>query len=48
MLSKSSPLYREALFSFSLWENRAQERELTLLKTHADRERKALHRQLEK
>lgn len=48
MLSKSSPLYRDSLFSFSLWESRAQERELALYRKHTDRERKALHRQMEK
>ncbi|KAI4878268.1 hypothetical protein NFI96_011785, partial [Prochilodus magdalenae] len=48
MLSKSSPLYRDSLFSFSLWEWRAQERELTLLRKQTDRERRALQRQIEK
>ena len=48
MLSKSSPLYRDSLFSFSLWESRAQERELALYRKNTDRERKALHRQMEK
>ncbi|XP_049910332.1 myomegalin-like isoform X5 [Epinephelus moara] len=48
MLSKSSPLYRDSLFSFSLWEWKAQERELLLLKKLTDRERRALLTQLEK
>ena len=48
MLSKSSPLYRDSLFSFSMWECRGQERELVLLKKHMDRERRALLTQLEK
>ncbi|KAK1896286.1 Myomegalin [Dissostichus eleginoides] len=48
MLSKSSPLYRDSLFSFSLWEWKAQERELLLLKKLTDRERRALLAQLEK
>lgn len=48
MLSKSSPLYRDSLFSFSLWEWRAQERELTLLRKQTERERRALQRQIEK
>ncbi|CAF96725.1 unnamed protein product [Tetraodon nigroviridis] len=42
MLSKSSPLYRDALFSFSLWEWKAQEREVLLLKKAGERERRAL------
>lgn len=33
MLSKSSPLYRDALFSFSLWEWKANERERRALLT---------------
>ncbi len=48
MLSKSSPLYRDSLFSFTLWEWKAQERELLLLKKLTDRERRALLAQLEK
>ncbi|XP_078114414.1 myomegalin isoform X9 [Sander vitreus] len=48
MLSKSSPLYRDSLFSFSLWEWKAQERELLLLKKLTDRERRALLAQLQK
>jgi len=48
MLSKSSPLYRDSLFSFSLWEWKAQGRELLLLKKLPDRERRALLAQLEK
>lgn len=48
MLSKRSPLYRDSLFSFSLWESRAQERELALYRKHTEIERRALHRQLEK
>ncbi|CAB1323888.1 unnamed protein product, partial [Coregonus sp. 'balchen'] len=48
MLSKSSPLYRDSLFSFSLWESRVQERELALYRKHTERERRALHRQMEK
>lgn len=48
MLSKSSPLYRDALFSFSLWEWKAQERELLLLRKHTDRERRAMLTQLDK
>ncbi|KAG7231431.1 hypothetical protein INR49_011941, partial [Caranx melampygus] len=48
MLSKSSPLYRDSLFSFSLWEWKAQERELLLLRKHTDRERRALLAQLDK
>lgn len=48
MLSKSSPLYRDALFSFSLWEWRAQEREVLLLKKSNERERRALLSQLHK
>ncbi|MBN3312100.1 MYOME protein, partial [Atractosteus spatula] len=48
MLSKSNPLYRESLFSFSLWECRAQERELLFLRKQAERERRALHRELDK
>lgn len=47
MLSKSSPLYRDSLFSFSLWEWKAQERELLLLKKHTDRERRAMLTQLD-
>ncbi|TKS75200.1 Myomegalin Cardiomyopathy-associated protein 2 [Collichthys lucidus] len=47
MLSKSSPLYRDSLFSFSLWEWKAQERELLLLKKLTDRERRALLAQLD-
>uniref|UniRef100_A0AAY5KHB9 Phosphodiesterase 4D interacting protein n=1 Tax=Esox lucius TaxID=8010 RepID=A0AAY5KHB9_ESOLU len=48
MLSKSSPLYRDSLFSFSLWESRVQERELVLYRKHTERERKTMHRELEK
>ncbi|XP_030289747.1 myomegalin-like isoform X4 [Sparus aurata] len=48
MLSKSSPLYRDSLFSFSLWEWKAQERELLLLRKLADRDRRALLAQLDK
>ncbi|MEQ2240935.1 hypothetical protein ILYODFUR_020208 [Ilyodon furcidens] len=48
MLSRSSPLYRDALFSFSLWEWKAQERELLLLKKHTDQERRAMLTQLDK
>ncbi|KAI1891487.1 hypothetical protein AGOR_G00144320 [Albula goreensis] len=48
MLSKSSPLYRESLFSYSLWECRAQERELAFLRKQLERERRALQRQTEK
>lgn len=48
MLSKSSPLYRDSLFSFSLWEWKAQERELLLLRKHTDRERRAMLAQLDK
>lgn len=48
MLSKSSPLYRDALFSFSLWEWKAQEREVLLLKKAGERERKAMLTQIHK
>ncbi|XP_056459300.1 myomegalin [Gadus chalcogrammus] len=48
MLSQSSPLYRASLYSFSLWEWRAQERELALLKRHSDRERTSALTQLDK
>ncbi|XP_051951662.1 myomegalin-like isoform X5 [Xyrauchen texanus] len=48
MLSKSSPLYRDSLFSFSLWELQVQKRELAILKKQTEREKKALHRELEK
>ena len=48
MLSKSSPLYRDSLYSFSLWEWKAQERELALLKKHSDRERRTALTQLDK
>lgn len=48
MLSKSSPLYRESLFSFSLWECRVQERELAFLRKQLERERRSLQRQTEK
>ncbi|XP_077076922.1 myomegalin isoform X10 [Siphateles boraxobius] len=48
MLSKSSPLYRNSLFSFSLWEWQVQKRELAILKKQAERERRTLHRQIEK
>ncbi|RXN16831.1 myomegalin-like isoform X7 [Labeo rohita] len=48
MLSKSSPLYRDSLFSFSLWEWQVQKRELAILKKQTEREKRMLHRQLEK
>lgn len=48
MLSKSSPLYRNSLFSFSLWESRVQERELTLLRAQVERERRALQHHVQK
>lgn len=48
MLSKSSPLYRDALFSFSLWEWKAQEREVLLLKKAGERETRALLTQIHK
>lgn len=48
MLSKSSPLYRDSLFSFSMWELKAQERELLLLKKLTDREKRTLLAQLDK
>ncbi|KAG2461578.1 MYOME protein, partial [Polypterus senegalus] len=48
MLSKSSPLYRESLFSFSLWEFRTQERELALVRKQLEWERRALQKELEK
>lgn len=48
MLSKSSPLYRESLFSFSLWEWQVQKRELAILKKQTEREKRMLHRQMEK
>jgi len=48
MLSKSSPLYRDSLFSFSLWEWQVMKRELAILKKQAERERRTLHRQIEK
>lgn len=46
MLSRSSPLYRDSLFSFSLWEWRAQERELQLLRRLAEQDRRVLLAQL--
>lgn len=48
MLSKSSPLYRDSLFSFSLWEWQVQKRELAIVKKQTERERRTLHRQIEK
>ncbi|GAA6105094.1 myomegalin isoform X2 [Tachysurus ichikawai] len=48
MLSKSSPLYRNSLFSFSLWESRVQERELVLLRGQVERERRALQLHIQK
>lgn len=48
MLSKSSPLYRNSLFSFSLWERRVQERELVLLRKQVERERRAQQQHIEK
>lgn len=46
MLSRSCPLYRDSLFSFSLWEWQAQERELLLLRRLGERDRRALLAQL--
>lgn len=43
MLSKSSPLYRDSLFSFSRWEWRAQ-----LLRRVGERDRRALLAQLDR
>uniref|UniRef100_UPI00403ACBF0 myomegalin isoform 16 n=1 Tax=Danio rerio TaxID=7955 RepID=UPI00403ACBF0 len=48
MLSKSSPLYRDSLFSFSLWEWQVQKRELAILTKQTERERRTLHSQIEK
>ncbi|KAK3542637.1 hypothetical protein QTP86_031335 [Hemibagrus guttatus] len=48
MLSKSSALYRNSLFSFSLWESRVQERELVLLRGQVERERRALQLHVQK
>ncbi|TRZ02419.1 hypothetical protein DNTS_034473 [Danionella cerebrum] len=47
MLSKSSPLYRDSLFSFSLWEWQVQKRELAILKKQTERERRTFLRQIE-
>ncbi|TSN30227.1 Myomegalin [Bagarius yarrelli] len=48
MVSKSSPLYRSSLFSFSLWESQVQERELVLLRRQVERERRTLQHRIEK
>lgn len=48
MLSYSSPLYRNSLFSFSFWEKQVRERELVLLRKQMERERRVLQPQIEK
>lgn len=48
MLSRSSPLYRESLFSFSLWECRVKECELAFLRKQFQKEKKGVQRQMEK